>query len=720
MPQLDSVKLELQLAVGTWVDISAYLDLSQGATIHIGRTSPFSAPSPGTAQLTLDNTDGRFTPGRQVLADGVTTNPYWPYLVPRAQIRWSWVKGASTYRRFTGYVKGWPTQQQSGHSRVPIQATTIDDRLARVQMDPMIGQEVLLDGPDFYWPLDDEAGSSSAAETVQNRAASIIHVSDAALTFGDNGPGAGNGPGVKFAPTGGGTTGQVLRRTNLPDAPTWATDFTVEVWVEVPSPAPADGGTVVALLSDDQFFGLRVLLDSSMVVWVQSVVGGVGFLNSPAALDPGWHLVTFVVNTLGNATLYVDGVSVDTAAMVGTEGVSPDQILIGGADYHATGAAAVSHDRLTGNIGHVALYDRALNATRVAAHFSAGRDWSGETVDERIARFLSYGGVAASGYNLDPSDVVLGGYPQGGKDVVSGSQDMAVSEGGGAVVYAGADGKVQFRNRDFRTPGAPDLTLDAQADLEGESYAGAFDDTLIVNEVAGSRGTVTGTASTFVVDDDDSQSAFGVISDSFTSYAADDDDVRYNAQDRLAAQRDPAFRLPQLTVDLSTSSTSTIYGDVAAVDIGSRIEVTGLPATVSPTSALDGYAEGWTESYDATSVKITFDLSPADNPPAAVYDDAEYGRYQADGHTLQNTVTASSATIRILSPFGAPTFTTDPAMYPLTIAIDTEHISLLAPPTGSTSPQIFTSVTRGVDGTTAAGHTANVAVDLAPATTYAL
>ena len=104
-----SVTVEIQFgASGVWTDVTAYLDGSAGGSTRFGRSSPFNTPSPGTLTLTLVNDDGRFTPGRQVLSDGVTPHPYYPGIVPRRKIRVAYVVGGTPYYRFVGYIKGWP------------------------------------------------------------------------------------------------------------------------------------------------------------------------------------------------------------------------------------------------------------------------------------------------------------------------------------------------------------------------------------------------------------------------------------------------------------------------------------------------------------------------------------------------------------------------------------------------------------------------------------
>ncbi|MFD7709467.1 hypothetical protein [Streptomyces sp. NPDC059786] len=80
----------------TWTDISPYVDSdARGIQITRGAADELSETQPGTAALTLDNADGRFTPGN-------TSSPYWPYVRHNAPIRISQavmptVSGAAPY-----------------------------------------------------------------------------------------------------------------------------------------------------------------------------------------------------------------------------------------------------------------------------------------------------------------------------------------------------------------------------------------------------------------------------------------------------------------------------------------------------------------------------------------------------------------------------------------------------------------------------------------------
>jgi hypothetical protein len=135
---------------------------------------------------------------------------------------------------------------------------------------------------------------------------------------------------------------------------------------------------------------------------------------------------------------------------------------------------------------------------------------------------------------------------------------------------------------------------------------------------------------------------------------------------------------------------------------------------------MDVLTEGWEETYSDTEASIQFDTSPADTPAMFVWSDSTYGVWQPDGATLTAGINSGVNTLQITSQAGTPTFTTSAGAYPLKITIGSERLRLNNPPGGSTSPQTFTGVTRGVDGTTAAAHTTGDGVTLWPESAWAL
>jgi hypothetical protein len=64
----------------TWTDITTFANTVQGVAITRGASDELSETQPGTATLTLDNADGRFTPGN-------ASSPYYPYVRRNAPIR---------------------------------------------------------------------------------------------------------------------------------------------------------------------------------------------------------------------------------------------------------------------------------------------------------------------------------------------------------------------------------------------------------------------------------------------------------------------------------------------------------------------------------------------------------------------------------------------------------------------------------------------------------
>src|SRR6266581_4710379 len=197
-------KWEIEFTAGVWTDVTADVEFGfvSPPQTHYGRTSQFSQPGPGSETLALRNPLGRYTPQRQVLTDGVTPHPYWPNVTARKRIRRSYTVGGVTFYRFFGYVKGFPPSLYSGVLPVvPITATDRMDQLSRVKLKSPIRQELTPDTPDLWWPLTDDAGSTQAlqAPVIGNSPLGLAGAGPA-VTFGDNGPGVGDGPGVKFAP----------------------------------------------------------------------------------------------------------------------------------------------------------------------------------------------------------------------------------------------------------------------------------------------------------------------------------------------------------------------------------------------------------------------------------------------------------------------------------------------------------------------------------------
>ena len=458
--------------------------------------------------------------------------------------------------------------------------------------------------------------------------------------------------------------------------------------------------------------------------YVSTASGGLNRFtcNVPVVDGKPHHFALVVSTTAGTQTIvaYVDGVAVSTSSVAAS--AENFQQTFGLCETGTTGTTAV-----VAGVSDVALYTSALSAARVLAHYQAGAGTLTETTGNRIARILGYAGLISSEYALAAGAVTVGPQDLAGKSVVAACQAMAVTEGGGAVVFVDTNGKVRFGDSTYRIPRAPDITFDAVADLDGSQFAPAYDDTAIVND-----STVTRYGgSSFEYVDTVSTNANGTITDSATSYGSTDVPAANLAQDRVARQSTARLRIPTLVVDFLTATTAGLWTALNSITIGSRARVQSIPTTeVTPAgtfvrfpfSTLDTNIEGWTETASLTAYTIRFDASAADAPAVGVWDDTSYGRWQPDVGTLSlnASITSAAPTVVIYTIAGHPTFSTSAGDYPLQIVIDDEVLTLVNAPSGSASPQTFTGVLRGQANTIPAAHANLAPVNLYPTATWSM
>jgi hypothetical protein len=691
------------------------VDFVQGMPIQRGRNTVFSQPAVGSMTVHLDNTTGKFTPLRQVLADGVTAHPYYPNLIPRRRLRYT---NTPTGVRFLGYIQSFPPAMENGvRGIVTISAYDRLKLLDKVQLQTPILQEILTSSPYRVWPLTDAALSSTAVERFGNKPL-IVKGGGAAPTFGAVGPQAVDGTAVSFTP-GSASSGQYLSTDVSAANSAYTTRVSVSYTLlikRVGNPTFAEG--IIAVDSDyfisNVYSGLSIDTTGHVVYgdWVSAAI-----TSSVTVTDGNFHHIalTYASNKPGSGgtyTLYVDGVSVGTTTDASSFAFPYQAVRIGQAAVGGGVASAL----FTGTISYPAIYLSTLSSAQVASQAAARLGYAGDPTGTRISRLLTVAGLASSDWNLDAGIATVGIYPQAGKSVLAACQELVDAEGGGAVFYIGPDGKARFADRHYRKPAAPVMTLDAVQDLIQSPFQPDYDDQNLFNSTAVTRADATGTLSTQTYTNTASQTTYGLTTDTVTSYATADADALALAQFRVAANSTPGYRLPQVAVDLM-SAQNNLYAAMANVQIGSRIRINNLPAVAAPDASMDFVVEGWTETPATDSYVVQFDLSAADNPPFGIWDDTAYGRAQSAGSTLTAAITAAATTVQITTTTG-PAFTTVSARYPLNIQIGQEVITLNTAP-GATSPQTFTGVTRGTNGTPAAAQAINSTVTLWPAATWA-
>lgn len=201
-----------------------------------------------------------------------------------------------------------------------------------------------------HWPLDEAAGATTVTEVIGNRVATPSR----AVTFG-------LAPGIDA----GGTSASLSGSTNIShgNVLTLTGNLSVEAWV---APTTSSGDRHI-LSKGATNSGYHLLLANGRVPALQVNSTRV---TAPALSAGGWH---HVVGTLSGRAMaiYVDGRLAGSATLANTAPFASSQALLLG---RRSSSSSTSYWQ--GGLDEVALYNQALDATAVAAHFAAGADIS--------------------------------------------------------------------------------------------------------------------------------------------------------------------------------------------------------------------------------------------------------------------------------------------------------------------------------------------------------
>lgn len=717
---------------GSWVDVTTYWDFGQLSTVTLGRSSPYSDAQVATLDgVQFNNADGRFTPKSPLLISGFTqtaadpspgstANPYYPYILPRMLIRTGYVASAVTYYDFWGYVQGWSPMVENGiRAYCPITAVDRGSLLAAASVRNAVLQSMLFDSPAALYPFDEPSGSTTFTDIVSGgRAFSYVPAGliSPTVSSGDGVPFPDGATATKFtgitgwsSPNAGGFSQTV--GYSFPAG--MATSWTISVWMGV----GVGGSDPVELF----FYNVGRTKNLVFSNWPTNFSGSGGvFLNYvdaattitiiPTRLaDDGLqhHFAATGSDVAGTLTIkfYIDGVLVGTGTGTGGGAFFSSPVQFGGLAQNGDPADSMTFAPL-------GVYAATLSAARIAQHYYGGTGGSGQLTSDRIAEYLGWFGLTSSDWAIATGSQSVTDHAVAGKSILQLCQDMAATEGGGAVFYHDMNtGKSTFLNRHYRSTITPAVTLDAEKDLRKDTYTPSFDALSLVNRSTLSR--PSGSSQTYT--DAASVAQYGLATDYAGSevYPDSDSAALHIAQDRVASQSAPAFRVGRLTLAVATALTSGLAAALGTLKLGDRLRLSNLVAgKTAPGTQTDVYVEGWTKTLNFTAYDVVFDTTPADNPGRARFGSAKFAPIKGDS-TLNATITAAATSMAIAWSLG-PKWTTSSGSYPIIIRIDDELIQLNGVPGGSTSPQSWTGVTRGVNGTVAAPHTAGAVIHLAP------
>lgn len=174
----------------TWVDISEYVE---DFTTNLGRESEIGSIEAGVAELTLDNSDGRFTPNR-------VASPYYPNVRPRRPI---WITAdltdefdvTTTYNLFRGMIERFPATTEFGATKVTVPCVDGLTLIAKTKLEKPFIHELRKRNPVEIYPCNDESTSFyyGLIDPANNR----LHAAPAATKNLFRNSGGGDAPVVK-------------------------------------------------------------------------------------------------------------------------------------------------------------------------------------------------------------------------------------------------------------------------------------------------------------------------------------------------------------------------------------------------------------------------------------------------------------------------------------------------------------------------------------------
>jgi len=581
----------------------------------------------GTATIEIDNAlpDGAagasYTPGN---AAGLLPTPDRPVQIlvtPPAPYN------GTTYTIHTGNADAWETRLDAAgldYSRATVKSVDGFLALAGVTLRSTLAQEILADNPVGYFPLGEQAGSTTAGNLAgmagqlgQNArldyagapggaaafGGAVLAPSDpaTALAFGPHRDASGTTDGGAFltlppssqlAVPGGFTFSCVFTaQTNVNDTP-WIVEATY-----------ADsGGTFYSVFADSNgavTFSITLNDTSGSYRNARAVPPG-----NPVNgyLDGKPHLLHAVLSAdTTTLSVYVDGAFRASVASGQTTGVAGRTVI----GSQTPGAYSFY---FPGQLAHVALYQKPLTAARIAAQYQGFLGWPGDLSGTRVGRILDYAGEPAGLRRLDPGRSTLTPAMISGQSALTAAQDAAAAEQG--LFFKDGAGRSVFQDRGHRQNAVSKVTLNIADDslpVEPDIIF-QLDRTFIRNDITGSR---PGGAVQRVQDATSQRQHRRITEPSALTINLPDDAAVLNAlQWRLFHLKQPAVRIPQCSIKPVTSP--ALWPWALGLEVGDQITLANLPPTApAPTMNVVIDAIEFPRS-NADEWVVTFLLSPAE------------------------------------------------------------------------------------------------------------
>ncbi len=718
-------KLEVEFVPGS----GTYVDLSlRCLSMEINRPRPSEDGSPSATTLTVVLDNAPDATGFCPLTPNSPAAAYHPNLDRDRLVKASVVvNGAITYLRFFGWSDTWVPDAGDGNpdnSTVTLTASCILSRYARAKFLSDFGEGMSRLSLSDYWPYDEESDAAfvrglAADLTVPNGVVVPPQGGSGSLAFSKPDAGILVDGSAEFARGDGSTAsaspvilhqlraGLVIRRVSawirLSVDPAGATDDAFGLY-------KADGTLVWRLV---------VGLTAGAVTWQIIDVNNAIVMqwNSLVPRDDAWHWISvfpFVSGGLDAIAIAVRDKAipdrfVGQSFFSASDPKAGDYLVVGG--RMAPTRKGKQSNTLQGSVAGVQVIYTNLNDTfsdRAAAGTAyRAFDRAAMLIAASAALDAPVGG-GFGGSDLDDTPVLLTG---AAATLLDAWAEHALTIGG--ILSTLPDGRRRLAVASAARPTTVAITLDANADLHlpAGGWVGVLDERptrVTASAPVGSVtviDTVTEAATTVRLDGPTLQTSAGSLA------------VARNAAAWVMAPR--LARLSSFGLDAGLTSTDRTV-ELMALRPGDRVRVSGLPSAYTGVTYVDAYASGWKETYEANgrTAAWVFDTDPADDPPEAVFDDAEYGRFAMEASTVTGgTCVGTTGTGTVIITTSTP-LTTTGGEFILDLDWNGERITVSGVG-GGTSPQTATVTVRGVAPSVARAHVAGETVNLWHAATFA-
>lgn len=603
-----------------WTDISAFVDVAEsGIQISRGASDELSAIQPGSCSMLLDNSDGRFTPGR-------SASPYYPHVRKGTPIRVRVVTpDLVDHHRFWGKAGQWPTKWKGLYAQASITCSDLFSSLSQQgSLRSCLAEEIrtsdsltgIFSFLSAYFPLTEPSGSTAAGDLSGLGAAPIVPTQvgvGGTLDFGTDGLPATGDTAITLTPASASAglylTGDLGARFQSDSNVT--PDHTqlgpkIEVWFKTTVVSRA----ILGLYEPGLDHQLVLALNGSGVLTIESTETGdaLGVITTGSGVltNGVWH---HLVYDNSDKTIWVDGVQV--GGTLGVAGMINHRIL------HVGGYRG---GRLfSGQIAHVAIHHGTSPcAVTYAPHYTAGMTaFDGEPADTRITRLARYGGVSSvTILGATHDDIAAQG--SGGATALSMMQEVERTESG--HLYAERDYiGLAYQSRDIRYNPDPstEVFTAEYADLETGDVELSDDDQKQVNILVGSRpgGGQQRVVSQASID------LYGPYDKGEVTLLKTTDNAVLDALNwTISRYADPPPELREVAIE---AYTHPLYSDILDGDISGFFSVLDMPDE-APTPDARVTIEGYSETIKQSSHLIKFRTSQSSNDSVWVLDDPTY------------------------------------------------------------------------------------------------